>query len=58
MKSTTQQIRKIEAREPKVSGNGMTARNTPTYHCDSHGTIPAKQNVKATVNSVLSKIKK
>ena len=58
MKSTTKQIRKIESREPKVSGNGMTARNKPTKHCDSCGTISAKSNVKATVNSVLSKIKK
>ena len=58
MKSTTQQIRKIESREPKVSGNGSTSRNTPTYHCDSKGSIPAKENVKAAVSSVLSKIKK
>ena len=58
MKSTTQQIRKIESREPKVSNGGMPARNKDTYHCDSHGTIPAKMNVKATVASVLNKIKK
>jgi hypothetical protein len=58
MKSTTEQIRKIQAREPKVSGNGMTARTKETYHCDSHGSIPAKMNVKATVASVLNKIKK
>ena len=58
MKSTTEQIRKIQAREPKVSNGGMPARTKETYHCDSHGTIPAKQNVKATVASVLNKIKK
>jgi hypothetical protein len=57
VKSTTQQIRKIEAREPKVSG-GNIMRTKETYHCDSRGAIPAKENVKATVNSVLSKIKK
>ena len=55
MKSTTQQIRKVQSRQPKI-GSG-TARNTPTYHCDCEGTIPAKGNVKAAVSSVLSKIK-
>ena len=58
MKSTTQQIRKIEAREPKVRNPGMPARNTPTHRSGMGGTIPAKMNVKATVSSVLSKIKK
>jgi hypothetical protein len=58
MKSTTEQIRKVEARQPKVSNGGMPSRNKETYHCDSHGTIPAKENVKAAVSSVLSKIKK
>lgn len=57
MKSTTQQIRKIEARQPKVTNGGMVARNTPTNHRDLHGTIPAGANVKATVAKVLSKIK-
>lgn len=57
MKSTTQQIRKIEAREPKVSGNVPLARNTPTGHRDLRGSIPAGANVKATVAKVLSKIK-
>ena len=55
MKSTTQQIRKVQAREAKVSNS--TSRNTPTYHCDCENTVPAKENVKATVARVLSKIK-
>ena len=58
MKSTTEQIRKIEARQPKVGNGGMPSRNTPTHHRDAQGSIPAKENVKAAVSSVLSKIKK
>jgi hypothetical protein len=57
MKSTTQQIRKIEAREPKVSGNVPMAANKPTGHRDLSGVIPSGTNVKATVAKVLSKIK-
>lgn len=55
MKSTTQQIRKVQARQAKPSSS--TSRNAPTYHCDCEGTVPAKENVKAAVSSVLSKIK-
>lgn len=58
MKSTTEQIRKIESRQPKVGNGGMPSRNTPTYHRDAQGSIPTKENVKAAVSSVLSKIKK
>lgn len=58
MKSTTEQIKKIQSREPKVADGGMPARNTPTHHRDAMGSIPAGNNVKATVEKVLSKIKK
>ena len=58
MKSTSEQIRKIQAREPKVANGGMPSRNTPTGHRDASGSIPSGTNVKATVEKVLSKIKK
>jgi hypothetical protein len=59
MKSTSEQINKIVSREPKVQNGGMPSRNTethsPTANC--YATIPSGNNVKATVNKVLSKIK-
>jgi len=59
MKSTTSQIRMIEAKQPKVSNGGMPARNTPTNagmaYCG--GKNDGSVNVKATVAKVLSKIK-
>jgi hypothetical protein len=53
--------KKIVAREPKVANGGMPSRNTPTYNKsgnsptynkDCHGSIPAKENVRATVAKV------
>jgi hypothetical protein len=59
MKSTTQQINKIVSREPKVQNGGMPDRNketsSPTVNLNA--TIPSGNNVKATVDSVLNKIK-
>ena len=52
-------IAKLNSREPKMSGAGMPARNTPTNahmaHCS--GKNDGSVNVKATVSKVLSKIK-
>jgi hypothetical protein len=54
-------IAKLNSREPKVSGGGMPDRNKETYSkmpgMGCHGSIPAGNNVKTTVNKVLSKIK-
>ena len=58
MKSTTQQIRMIEAKQPKVNNGGMPARNTGTGASVSFGKNDGSVNVKATVNAVLSRIKK
>ena len=60
MKSTTQQIRLIESKQPKVSNGGMPARNTPTnaHLAMCKGKNDGSVAVKATVNAVLSKIKK
>ena len=59
MKSTTEQINKINSREAKVQSGGMPDRNkethSPTANC--YATIPSGNNVKATVDKVLSKIK-
>jgi hypothetical protein len=54
---TLEPISKLNSREPKVSGdrNKETYSKTPGMGC--HGSIPAGNNVKATVNKVLSKIK-
>ena len=58
---TLEPISKLNSREPKMSGSNMPDRNkenyskTPGMGC--HGSIPAGNNVKATVNKVLSKIK-
>ena len=52
-------IAKLNSREPKITGGGMPARNTPTnaqmatYSGKNDGSV----NVKATVAKVLSKIK-
>jgi hypothetical protein len=43
---TIDPIKKLNAREPKVSNGGMGDRNKPTNHKDLHGTIPAKLNVR------------
>jgi hypothetical protein len=52
-------IAKLTSREPKVSGSGMPDRNkethSPTANC--YATIPSGNNVKATVDKVLNKIK-
>jgi hypothetical protein len=54
-------ISKLNARAPKVSGGGMPDRNKETQSkmpgMGAHGSIPAGNNVKATVTKVLSKIK-
>ena len=54
-------IAKLNARDPKMTGGGMPSRNTETYSkmpgMGCHGSIPSGNNVKATVNKVLSKIK-
>lgn len=52
-------ITKLNNREPKMSGGGMPDRNKETYSptANCHATIPSGNNVKATVNKVLSKIK-
>jgi hypothetical protein len=52
-------IAKLNSREPKMSGAGMPARNTPTnaYMAQCNGKNDGSVNVKATVNKVLSKIK-
>jgi hypothetical protein len=59
MKSTTQQISKIVSREPKVQNGGMPDRNKETYSptANCYATIPSGNNVKATVDKVLNKIK-
>lgn len=61
MSKILQPISKLNAREPKVSGGGMPDRNRETYSkmpgMGCHGSIPAGNNVKATVAKVLSKIK-
>ena len=59
MKSTTSQIRMIEAKQPKVTNGGMPARNTPTnaHMAYCAGKNDGSVNVKATVAKVLSKIK-
>ena len=60
MKSTTQQIQMLVAKQPKVAGAGMPARNTPTnaHMAACYGKNDGSVNVKATVNAVLSRIKK
>ena len=52
-------ISKLNACEPKITGGGMPARNTPTNaHMASYsGKNDGSVNVKATVAKVLSKIK-
>jgi len=61
MSKILQPISKLNAREPKMSGGGMPDRNKETYSkmpgMGCHGSIPAGNNVKATVAKVLSKIK-
>jgi hypothetical protein len=52
-------IAKLNSREPKMSGGGMPDRNKETHSPSApcSATIPSGNNVKATVNKVLSKIK-
>ena len=52
-------IAKLNSREPKMSGAGMPARNTPTnaHMAYCSGKNDGSVNVKATVAKVLSKIK-
>ena len=61
MSNKLEPIAKLNAREPKISGGGMPARNKETYSkmpgMNCHGSIPSGTNVKATVAKVLSKIK-
>ena len=59
MSKTLAPIAKLNSVEPKMSGAGMPARNKETYSptANCHATIPSGNNVKATVNKVLSKIK-
>ena len=61
MSDKLEPISKLNAREPKLSG-GMPDRNKETYSkmagMNCHGSIPAGNNVKATVDKVLGRIKK
>ena len=61
MSKILEPIAKLNAREPKLSG-GMPDRNKETYSSlpglGCHGSIPAGNNVKATVGKVLGRIKK
>ena len=59
MSKVLQPIGKLNAREPKVTGAGMPARNTPTnaHMAMCSGKNDGSVNVKATVAKVLSKIK-
>jgi hypothetical protein len=59
MSKTLAPIAKLNSVEPKISGGGMPARNKETYSptANFNATIPSGNNVKATVNKVLSKIK-
>lgn len=57
MKSTTEQIKKINAKEAKIAKPGMPSRNTPTNAGKASGSIP-KESVKSTVDKVLNRIKK
>jgi len=52
-------ISKLNAREPKIVGGGMPARNTPTnaHMAYCSGKNDGSVNVKATVAKVLGKIK-
>lgn len=54
MKNITAPVKKLNAREPKVGYGGMPSRNTPTYNKACHGSIPAKESVRATVAKVKS----
>jgi hypothetical protein len=59
MSKTLAPISKLNSREPKITGGGMPARNTPTNaqmaYCG--GKNDGSVNVKATVAKVLGKIK-
>ena len=59
MSKTLAPIAQLNSREPKMSGAGMPSRNKETYSptANCHATIPSGNNVKATVNKVLNKIK-
>jgi hypothetical protein len=59
MNKTLAPISKLNSREPKITGGGMPARNTPTNaHMVSYsGKNDGSVNVKATVAKVLGKIK-
>jgi hypothetical protein len=60
MKSTTSQIRSLQAKQPKITNGGMPARNTPTNAGVMAGLSSRNDgsvNVKSTVSKVLSKIK-
>jgi hypothetical protein len=59
MSKTLAPIAKLNSVEPKMSGAGMPARNKETHSpsANCYATIPSGNNVKATVNKVLSKIK-
>ena len=60
MKSTTQQIRLLVAKQPKVAGAGMPARNTPTnaHLAACYGKNDGSVDVKGSVAKVLGRIKK
>jgi len=59
MSKQLEPISKLNAREPKIVGGGMPARNTPTnaHMAYCSGKNDGSVNVKATVAKVLSKIK-
>jgi hypothetical protein len=61
MSKTLEPISTLNSREPKISGAGMPDRNKEIYSkmpgMGCHGSIPAGNNVKATVDKVLSKKK-
>ena len=61
MSEQLEPISKLNAREPKMTGAGMPARNTPTNAGVMSGLKNANNgsvNVKATVSAVLGRIKK
>jgi hypothetical protein len=60
MSKQLEPISKLNSREPKMTGAGMPSRNTPTnpQKAACYGKNDGSVNVKATVNAVLSRIKK
>jgi RNA polymerase-interacting CarD/CdnL/TRCF family regulator len=53
MKSTKEQISKIQARQASQACSAIDRRDTPTNAHYLNGTIPSGSNVKAAVSKVL-----